>query len=314
MANEKLDTAAETQAEESTTTGTAEAKPDIRQLDVKDLVALMPDSDEPGKTSTFTGPSPDTAAEVFEEILSRGREGLLELVGLLRDPADPEFKDFRPEYVVHGLAIYLGTPEKAEQRRRVAEALASRLANPDVPKAVKMFLIRELQVVGAEEVAGALGRTLADEELCESAAQALAAIGNGAAAQLRTALRAAKGKCRVTILQNLGVVRDGLLARQVREALADEDREARLAAAWALARMGDPESAEAVLKAADAAEGWERIKATQACLLLAENLLAAGLNDEAGRVYKHLRDSRTDPTETYVREAAERALETAAGA
>jgi hypothetical protein len=44
---------------------------------------------------------------------------------------------------------------------------------------------------------------------------------------------------------------------------------------------------------------------------LAEQLAAADKKDLAGRIYIHLRDTRTDAEEQYVREAAERALRTA---
>jgi len=66
-------------------------------------------------------------------------------------------------------------------------------------------------------------------------------------------------------------------------------------------------SVDRLLKAA-VADGWQRIQATDACLLLAENLVASGKRDEAVRIYTHLKDARTDPSERYVRDAAEKAL------
>jgi HEAT repeat protein len=276
--------------------------------DITALVAQMPDSDKPGETSKFTGPAPAAAKEVYEAILAGGRGSLLELIALLRDPNDREYKDFRAEYVLHGLAIYVGQPAKEQQKKMFAETLASQLGGKKASKAVQGFLIRELQVAGDKGVAKALGKMLADEELCGYAASALVAIGDGAARQLRGALGRAKGRCRVTIAQNLGVVRDASSVRALRKCLADPDREVRLAAAWALARIGDAGSVALVLKAADVEPGWERIKATQACLLLAETLAAAGKKKDAVKIYGHLRDTRTDPKEQYVREAAQKAL------
>jgi hypothetical protein len=75
-----------------------------------------------------------------------------------------------------------------------------------------------------------------------------------------------------------------------------------------LARIGDGGSAEALLNAADVQPGWERIQATKHCLVLAENLLAAGRRDMAERIYTHLRETRTDPAERYVRDAAKKGL------
>ncbi len=63
-----------------------------------------------------------------------------------------------------------------------------------------------------------------------------------------------------------------------------------------------------LLKAGDKADGWERTQATKACLLLAEKLLAVGKKSEAVRIYKHLRDTRTDPAERYVSDAAKTGL------
>jgi HEAT repeat protein len=292
--------------------------------DIKALVAQMPDADKPGQTSKFTGPEPGKAKDIYEAILAGGRNSLLELIGLLRDPNDPAPKDFRAEYVVHGLAICVGAAGKEKQRKMFAETLGSQLARPEplpvisrligrkraiLPAAVQGFLIRELQVAGGSESVKAIGRALSDEALCEPAAQALVAIGGkSAAGQLRAALGKAKGRCRVTIAQNLGVLRDAASVGALRKCLLDPDREVRLAAAWALARIGDAGSVDLVLKESDAEAGWERIKATQACLLLAENLAAAGKKRDAAKIYGHLRDTRTDPKEQYVREVAVRGL------
>ena len=61
-------------------------------------------------------------------------------------------------------------------------------------------------------------------------------------------------------------------------------------------------------KCADAATGWERINATDACLALAEGLIAAGKKSEAARIYKHFVRTRTAPAERHLRTAAERGL------
>ena len=75
--------------------------------------------------------------------------------------------------------------------------------------------------------------------------------------------------------------------------------------------MADAASATVLLKAADTAKGFERTKQTGACLQLAENLLSLGRKKEATRIYQHLRDTRKDPDEAYIREAAERGLKQA---
>ncbi len=209
--------------------------------------------------------------------------------------------------VIHGLALYLCRPEKKKQREVFTAALLSQLGG-DRPKSVQGFVVRELQVAGGKESVGPLGKLLADGELYEDAAAALLAIRDGALEPFRKALPAAKGKQRLTVVQALGILRDAESAEALKKAAGDEDRDTRLAALWGLAHLGDAGSAALVLKAADAPEGWERIKAAQACLLLAENLLAAGKKAEAAKIYKRLKETRTDSSEAYVREAAERGL------
>jgi HEAT repeat protein len=148
---------------------------------------------------------------------------------------------------------------------------------------------------------------LADEALAEYAAQALLTIRDGAAEQFRAALPRATGRQRLPVVQALGVLRDAPSADNLKPLATDKDADVRRAAVWALANLGDVGSADLLLKAADG-EGYERIEATPACLLLAENLLAAGSRKEAVRIYTHLRDTRTEPAEAYVRDAAARGL------
>jgi HEAT repeat protein len=217
--------------------------------------------------------------------------------------------DVKTHYALHCMALHVCKLKNDRPRRRFSRTLASQIGG-DRPKEVQKYLIQQLQVAGGKEALEALGRVLVDENLCESAAQALAAIGDGAAEQLSGALPRVSGKCRLTILQNLGVVRDTKSVDALKKAVSDEDEAVRIAAVWALANIGDSGSANMLLKTADQANGWEQIQATKACLLLAEKLRAAGKKGEAVRIYKHLRDTRTKPGERYVLDAAKTGLAT----
>ncbi len=270
--------------------------------DLAALVGQMPELDKHGK---LTGPDWPSAIKVYDAVLEGGRESVAKLVGMLKEVDDGE--DYKARYVVHGLALYVCRPEKKKQREMFTAALLSQLGG-DRPKSVQGFVVRELQVAGGKESAGPLGKLLADGDLFEDAAMALLAIRDGAVEQFRKALPAAKGKQRLTVVQALGVLRDAESVEALKKAAGDEDRDARQAALWALARVGDAGSADLLAKAADAAAGWERIGATSACLLLAENLMAAGKKADAAKICRHLQKTRTDPGEAYVREAAEKLL------
>jgi HEAT repeat protein len=268
---------------------------------LKALLDQMPDPDANG---TFANIDKDKVESIVPELHKGGPDTVIGLIDLLVEPG--KGNDIKPHFALHLLAVYACKLGEDKPRASFAQAVASQLG-AQRPKGVLKYLIQQLQVAGGKEVVKAVGKFLTDEELCESAAQALVAIGDGAAAQFRAALPKASGKCRLTIIQNLGVLRDARAVSALKQAASDPDRDIRVAATWGLANIGDASSVDGVLKAASA-DGWERTQATKACLLLAERLLASGKKDQATRIYTHLRDSRTDPAERYVREAAERAL------
>jgi hypothetical protein len=261
----------------------------------------MPDPDDRG---TFSNISKDKVERAIAEIHAGGPEYVLGLIDMLVEPGQGD--DIKPHYALHCLAVFVTGLEDDKGRSEFSKVVASQLGG-DRPKSVQEFLIQELQVAGGKEAVPALGNVLVDEQLCEPAARTLVAIGDGAAEQLRAALPRVPGNCRLTILQNLGVVRDERSVDALRDALGDTDREIRLAAVWGLANIGDVGSVDLLLKAADA-DGWERIQATDACFLLAERFLEANSTDHAKKIYAHLQKTRTEPSELYVREAAERAM------
>jgi len=286
---------------------------------IKALVAQMPDPDERGMYCHVVVGRDDQGKVKSEpidkgkidraiaEIRKAGRDGVVGVIDLLVEPlqtGDP--MPVKAHYALHVLALE-ACKQGGDARRAFADAVASQVGG-DRPRPVQAYLIQELQTAGEKEVAPVLAKALADEELCEPAARALMAIG-GAAGPLRAALPAARGQCRLTILQDLGVVGDAASAPAFQAALGDADPDVRLAGAWGLANLGAAAAADALLKAADAREAWERVQLTKACLVLAEKCAAAGDKATAARIYKHLKDTRTDHSEAYVAEAAAKALE-----
>jgi hypothetical protein len=262
------------------------------------------------KRGTFTGPTWEDIIPALEAVLAAGKDGVVAVVGMLKDVDDGA--DYKARYFLHVLSQYLGRPGKEAPRALFVEALASQLGG-ERSKGVQGYLARQLQVIGGKDCAPALARLLPDPELCEYATQALLAIRAGAVEAFRKALPELQGGPRLTVLQALGVLADAGSAPAMRAALADADREMRLAGCWGLARVGDAASVDAVLKAADVEAGYERIKAASSALLLAETLLGAGKSADAAKIYRHLKATRSDPSEQYVSEAAAEGLQKAGG-
>jgi hypothetical protein len=272
----------------------------VTQDKLAEIVDQVPALDKRG---TFTGTTWDDAIKIVDAVLAGGKESIVGVIAMLKDVDDGS--DYKARYLLHVIAQYAAG--KGAVRGIVGEAFASQLGG-DRAKGVQGYLVRQLHVVGTAESAPALGKLLSDSDLYEYAAQALLAIRSGAVEEFRKALPGVKGALRLTVVQALGVLADAESAEALRKAAGEADRDTRLAAVWALARIGDPGAVEIALKAADVDPGFERIKATSNALLLAERLLAAGKKAESAKIYGHLKETRTDPSEAYVKDAAQEGL------
>ena len=291
----------------------ADSKPNVAAL-----IAQMPDTDHhklnptdpaaAGVHSKVTGPEPEAAVKVFAAIIEGGRDSIMELIAAQREPGDPGYTGYKARYLLHGMCLHAGLPGKEEQRRLLAETLASQLKAGSLSTPVKLSLVRELQVAGGTESIAALGECLSDPDLCDSAVQALLAIRTEVAEPLRKALSSTKGRNLIAVIQALGGLQDRESISALRKFLSHDEMDVRRISAWALANNGDADSTDAILKLAAASTGWERTHTTGLCHLLAEKLAAAGKKEAAALIYTYLRDTRKDPDERHVSETAARAL------
>lgn len=269
-------------------------------------VAKFPDADVKGGTlSTADKTAMDAAVAT---LIKGGRAAFDGLVAMLVD-RDPTV-DCKARHALHAIIHQLWTSKEDATRAVLTSAMAAPLGS-DKPKEIQAFLLAQIQLAGGKESVAQIGKVLLDAELCDPACAALLAIRDGAATPLREALPKATSRVKLAIVQALGVLKDAASAAALREITKDEDRDMRIAACWGLASMGDAASIDLLIKAT-ASEGWERIKSVNNCLILAENLVAAGKKVEAAKLYRHLHDSRTEAKEAYIRDTALRGL-TAAG-
>jgi HEAT repeat protein len=247
----------------------------------------------------------DSAAEAtkaLDDLLKLGPKGIQDLGALLVEPGKGD--DSRARLAFHGLALYVARPGAETERMMVCEAIRGLLAG-SAPPAVKGFFLRQLRLMACPKAVPAISEFLLNEELSEYAAQALVSIGGDeASGAFLKALPKASGKCRLTIVQNLGVMRDSKAAPELMKAAGDADREVRLAALYALGNIGDAAAADIIAKAARAESLYERSRATDALLLLAGRLGEAGKKAEAEKIYRDLLKSNTDAKDRHVRCAA----------
>lgn len=249
----------------------------------------------------------EACEHAVEQIISGGRKITREIIDLILEPGNGD--DIRPRHAIHATAIRVGGSGKEIERNSFSSALASTLTD-DRPKAVKGFIIRQLQICGGAKQAEAIAYFLTDskEHLYEYSAQALEAIGVAAIDHFRTAYPLAKGAPRITILQGLGVLQDNKSRPFFLSAMQDTDLEIRLAGIWGLMRISSAKDAELMLSQSLKEKGWGRIKATAYCFELAEKLAKNGQSKEAKGIYIKIKKSHSEKQDAYLRETADRGL------
>ena len=276
--------------------------------ELKALIEQIPDHDKGGSYVNLDLEKREAMLKLLPELLKGGRDAVVGIIDMLAEPAEGKpITDIKPHYALHLLAVHVTGLGDDKARAGFALAVASQVGG-DRPKAIQRYLIQELQVCGGKEVVEMLGKCLLDPDLCDDAARTLAAIKDGAADVLLAALPGIQKGGRLSVIKKLAVLRCDKAGDIFKKALAEDDLDIRIAGAWGLSRLADASATDALLKAADAAEGWERISLSDAAMSLADALLAAGKKSDAAAIYAHTAKTRTDPSEKHIKEAAERGL------
>lgn len=183
----------------------------------------------------------------------------------------------------------------AKQRADLSTRLAGLLDGKSTP-AAKLFVCKQLYLIGTKEAVPALGRMLAKEETADVARYALERMDDPAAGKaLRDALDGAKGNVRVGIVNSLGQRRD----EQAIDALAPMVTASNVAiseaAQLALGKIGG-ERASAILMQAKAKLGPEPAAAlNEALLMCADGLASGGKTKQAEGIYRSLYGLKKPP-------------------
>ncbi|MHC4503523.1 MAG: HEAT repeat domain-containing protein, partial [Planctomycetota bacterium] len=275
--------------------------PASRGADLAALVERIPNRDRDGK---HTGPAPEQAMEIYRELLKGGARStaanVRALVGMLVEPGKGE--DYKARYVLHGLVTHVTRPGTEDARRAVGAALISSLESARSPN-VKAYVVGELQFLADRRAVRSLGKLLTDDALSDSAARALVSIGPEAAPELARAVRAARGRNRLSVVLALGEVGDSKSVDALVPLLRDPDDATRLAAAAALGKIADVRAVEPLMRALDSTKGQETIGIAEACFVLAGNLIKARKGDEALTIFRHMWKSLADRDEPQIKHA-----------
>jgi len=172
--------------------------------------------------------------------------------------------------------------------KKIEKSLLSVLTS-DAKRAGKQFVCRELSIIGSGESVPVLGRMLTDEETSDMARYALERIpGTAVNDVLRRALRKAKGKPQVGIINSLGQRRDIRAVRALSGLVGNPDETVAVAAAAALGRIADSRATEALSAAKDKTSGKLQNLVLDSYLKCADQLVAEGNKAKALAIYKEL--------------------------
>ncbi|WP_153798513.1 DUF1080 domain-containing protein [Foetidibacter luteolus] len=222
-----------------------------------------------------------------EAMATLGTEGLETLLLSLKAPGQGD--NTRVEYAVKSFSYYTVQTGKDALKKQAATAYCNAL-NKTNDKVTKAFIISQLQVVATDANISCLVTYLADEELADPAARALAKIHSPAAGKaLLDKLGSTTGKVQATIVEALGDAGYQPAVAALTRLAASADAVTKKLALYSLAQIADPASL-ATLKAAAGKTGWvyEPANATSDYLVYLDNLIANGQKVQAAKAAAEL--------------------------
>ena len=172
--------------------------------------------------------------------------------------------------------------------KRIEKSLLGVLTSGST-RAGKQFVCRELSIIGTGQSVSTLANMLIDEETSDMARYALERIpGTAVNEALRGALRKAKGKPKIGIINSLGQRRDKRAVRALGRLVGNQDKAVATAAAAALGQIADSRATKALAEAKDKATGKLQMVVLDSYLRCADQLVADGNKAEAVAIYKGL--------------------------
>ena len=150
----------------------------------------------------------------------------------------------------------------------------------------KLFICRQLSVIGSQESVPVLAKMLADPETADMARYALERIeGEAVDEALREALPKATGKEKTGIINTLGARGNGKSVVVLAGLIYDSNAQIATAAVSALGRIADPQAADLLAEATGKTSGALKQQVLYAYINCADNLAKLGDKAKALEIY-----------------------------
>jgi HEAT repeat protein len=177
----------------------------------------------------------------------------------------------------------------AQQLADYEKAMLATVSAPDTKFAAKQYLCRELSIMGTEVSAPVLEKLLYDPQAADIARYALERIpGATVDAALLKASKKTTGLVQIGVINTIGERRIADSEKVLAKVLKDKDPQVASAAAAALGKIGNAETAELLAKAQDKVAPTVRPAVMDAYLHNADVLLKSGKAPEAEAMYQRM--------------------------
>ncbi|MDR1557542.1 MAG: DUF1080 domain-containing protein [Tannerellaceae bacterium] len=239
------------------------------------------------------------------DLSSTGEEGIFTLVKMIHAPGRGD--NSKVDYALSGLSHYVMGKGDESLRSATAGAYVKALGMVDETEA-KIFIIKQLQIVGKDESVAALAPYLNEESLSDPAARALASIRTEKAGQaLKSALlrRMGTSKTQRDILLAIGEARVAGAEDLLKGMIAGGDENLQKEVLYALSRTGSKASLKDLSAAAEkAGYALDKTGANEAYITLLKRIAAQGDTQEAVKEANDLLKKATKAGKTHTRNAA----------
>jgi HEAT repeat protein len=196
-----------------------------------------------------------------------------------------------PKYLLEEIIVRAGAPSEERDGKCLARAMLAYLNNSDDVNQ-RIFLLRQLAVVGREESVPTLAKLLENDDsaIQQHALRALEKNSSPAAGRvlLEGLATAVQSSWRVALINALGARRDSSAVAALDRLLSDGDRNVSEAAAMALGNIGSTEAATALAAARAKASAGKGPFLFRASLLCADRLTDSGEQAAAGEIYEQV--------------------------
>jgi HEAT repeat protein len=263
------------------------------QTIVADVLAQMPAD----KQTDYT--------KQIADLLSTGEEGVITLVKMIQAPGQGD--NAKVDYALSGLSHYVMGTGDENIRRATANAYVKALNIVNETEA-RIFIIKQLQILGKDESVDALAPYLNEESLSDPAARALASIRTEKAGlALKSALLRRMGtpKTQRDVILAIGEARIADTEDILKRMIAGGDENLQKALFYALGRVGSKASLKELSAAAEKNNyALDKTGANEAYLMLLKNLVEQGDVQEAKKEATNLLNKATKAGKTHTRNAA----------